>query len=284
MQKLLITITLLFPLLLLPTVIFAHQPRIVKDNLTIVTFPEVSKAYYGTLRGEPAMYSIASDKAFELYVGVLVPDIAGQKKDVSAVILKDGKQVAMLNGTSFEWKKFFEAFGHDSYWQGPEYKAQGDAGTYEIRVSSSNNDSKYSLVIGEIEAFGFKEGINALTLIPQLKKDFFNESPVSFILSPFGSGLIVIMVALAFIFGFLYRWVLKKLVKNSAHGPGINIGAKDRYVRALISILLFLWAITSSWSPILLFFAGFALFESIFSWCGLYAALGKNTCPLNTHE
>jgi len=41
-----------------------------------------------------------------------------------------------------------------------------------------------------------------------------------------------------------------------------------------------LWAITTTWSPILIFFSGFAFFEAIFSWCGFYAAMGKNTCPV----
>jgi hypothetical protein len=281
MKKLLITTGLFLSVFLLPTVTSAHQPRIVTENPTTVTLPEVSKAYYGKLSGESAAYTITVDKPFALYVSVLVPDIAGQKKDVSAVILKDGKQIALLDGTSFEWKKFFEPFGHDTYWQGPEYKAQGDAGTYEIRVSSSNNDSKYSLAIGEIEAFDFKEGMNALTLIPQLKKDFFNESPVNFILSPFGWGLILIMFVLAFIFGFICRTVLKKITQNTTRGTIKNIGKKDRMMRVVIGTILFLIAITTTWSPWLLFFSGFAFFEAIFSWCGFYAALGKNTCPIN---
>ena len=279
MKKLLITIALLLPVFLLPNATSAHQPRIATDEPTTVTSPEVSKAYYGTLSGEPAVYTITSDKEFALYVGVLVPDIIGQKKDVSAVILKDGKELIVLESTGFEWKKFFEPFGGDTYWQGPEYKAEADAGTYEIRVWSSNNDSKYSLAIGEIEAFDFKETVNALTLIPQLKKDFFNKSPIDFILSPLGWGLIVIMFVLAFIFGFIYRAILKKIARNTARGASKNINKKDRAIRVFIGLAILLLAITTTWSPWLLFFSGFSFFEAIFSWCGFYAVLGKNTCP-----
>jgi len=265
----------------MPTVSFAHQPRIVKENPTIVTLPEVSKAYYGALDGKPAVYTIRSEKAFALYVGVLVPDIAGQKKDVSAVILKDGKQLALLNSTSVQWTTFFEEFGRETYWQGPEYKAQADAGTYEVRVTSTNNDSKYSLVIGETEAFDFKEGMNALTLIPELKKDFFKKSPIGFILSPFGWGFILIVFVLAFIFGWIYRTLLKRFARNTTRGSSKNIGTNDRMVRALIGIILLLIAITTTWSPWLLFLSGLAFFEALFSWCGIYAALGKNTCRVN---
>jgi len=284
MRKLSISIALLSALFLLPSLASAHQPRIVAETPVVVTDPEISKAYYDTLDGEPAVYTIASDKPFPLYVGVLVPDIEGQKKDVSAVILKNGEEVAVLEGSDFQWKEFFEPFGHDTYWQGPEYKAEAEAGKYEIRVWSSNNDSKYSLAIGEIEAFDYKEGMNALTLIPQLKKDFFGGSPIDFILSPFGWGLIVVMFVLASLFGILYRTLLRKFVRNKSSSTqktvGKNIGKKDRLLRVVIGVVLLLIAITTTWNPWLLFFSGFSFFEAIFSWCGLYAALGKNTCDV----
>lgn len=271
----------LLALLLVPAFASAHQPRITESRQTLVPDPEISKAYYGKLTGEPDVYVIKATEAFDLYVNVLVPDIAGQKKDVSAVVLKDNKQIAVLDGINFEWKKFYEPFGVDTYWMGPEYKARAEAGTYEIRVWSSNNDSKYSLAIGEIEKFDGKEGLNALTHIPQIKKNFFNESPIDFILSPFGWGLIVVMYILAFIVGFIYRAILKKFAKNSPRGVAKNIGKPDRLIRIAIGVTLLLIAITTTWSPILIFFSGFALFEAVFSWCGFYAAMGKNTCPAN---
>lgn len=266
--------------LLVPALASAHQPRITEGRLTQVSDPEISKAYYGKLTGEPDVYVIKATEAFDLYVNVLVPDIAGQKKDVSAVVLKDNKQIAILDGMNFEWKQFYELFGADTYWMGPEYKSRVEAGTYEIRVWSSNNDSKYSLAVGEIEAFDGKEGMNALSIIPELKRDFFEESPISFIKSPFGWGLIVAMYLLAGIVGLIYRTILKKFAKNSARGATRNIGKNDRLLRLAIGVGLLLSAIMTTWSPILIFFSGLALFEAVFSWCGFYAALGKNTCPL----
>ncbi len=275
-----ISLTLLALFVFAPSLAFAHQPRITEERLTIVTDPEVSKAYYGKLSGEPDVYVINASEAFDLYVNVLVPDIAGQKKDVSAVVLKDEKEIALIDSTNFEWEKFYEPFGADTYWMGPKYKARAEAGTYEIRVWSSNNDSKYSLAIGEIEKFDGKEGLGALTIIPELKKDFFDKSPIGFIASPFGWGLIVVMFILAFTAGFIYRAILKKFAKNSPRGVAKNIGKPDRLLRAAIGVGLLLWAITTSWSPILIFFSGFAFFEAIFSWCGFYAAMGKNMCPV----
>ena len=261
----------------------AHQPRIPEGNTIIVTSPEISKAYYTELQWVPQKYIIDSDIAFPLYVNLLVPDITGQKKDISAVIIKDGdleNPLATLDGTNFEWVKFFEPFGYDTYWQGPTYKGQVDAGSYEIIVSSTENNSTYSLAIGEAELFDFKESMNAMKLVPQIKRDFFNESPLSFILSPMGAGFVGIMLALGFVFGFLYRFILRKWTKEKVRKTSHNINLNGRLLRALIGIWLLLLAITTTWSPLLLFFAGFAFFEAIFSWCGLFAALGKSSCPL----
>lgn len=279
-----ISLSILGLLLMVPSTSLAHQPRIVDQNVINVIDPEISKAYYGQLSGSPHYYYIESEKPFSLYVNVLVPDINGIKKDVSAIIVKnedDEHPIAKLDGITFEWKKFWEPFGGDSYWMGPEYKAKVEAGEYEIEVFSTNNDSKYSLAIGETEAFDQKEGMNALNLIPQLKSNFFNESPIGFILSPFGWGYILVMYIFAFIFGFAYRAILKKFAKKkSTRKLSHNIGKYDRIFRAVLGFALLLWAITTTWNPVLLFFSGFCFFESIFSWCGFYAAIGKNSCPI----
>ncbi|MFT5360243.1 MAG: hypothetical protein ACI88L_000734 [Candidatus Paceibacteria bacterium] len=76
----------IFAILILPSLALAHQPRVTESRLTQVPSPEISKAYYGELTGEPDVYVIQASESFDLYVNVLVPDIKGQKKDVSAVV------------------------------------------------------------------------------------------------------------------------------------------------------------------------------------------------------
>jgi hypothetical protein len=93
-------------------------------------------------------------------------------------------------------------------------------------------------------------------------------------------GLSAVLLILGFLFGFVYRAVLKKFAKNSPHGISKNIGKPDRLLRFAIGVVLFLFAVAASWNPFLIFFSGFCFFEAIFSWCGLYAAMGKNTCPI----
>ena len=264
-----------------PALASAHQPRIVENEATQVIDPEISKAYYATLTGGPHTYTIDSPVDFNLYVSILVPDIKSADKSTVAEISKAGVRVATVGGSDASWKSFFEPFGQSSYLDGGQFRARALAGVYTIVVRSENNDSKYSLAVGEIEAFDRAEGMNALSIIPELKRDFFEESPISFIKSPFGWGLIVVMYLLAGIVGLLYRAILKKFAKSSPRGVAKNIGTSDRLIRLVIGVGLLLWAITTTWSPILIFFSGFAFFEAIFSWCGFYAALGKNTCPVN---
>ncbi len=274
---------LLSALIVFPFAASAHQPRIVESNSITVTDPEISKAYYATLQGSPQVYHIHSSTPFHFYVNILVPDILNQKTDVTAEVInlsKPQQPIALLGGTHDTWKKFFEPFGYDSYLMGSEYEADVAAGDYDVRVSSPQNNTTFSLAIGTIEMFDMKEGLNAISLIPQIKRDFFHESPASFIFSMFGYGEVIILFILAFLFGFAYRFILKRFASKTTHGRVHNIGAPDRWLRALFGLAIFILAITTTWSPFLLFIAGFCFFEAIFSWCGFYAAIGKSSCPI----
>lgn len=286
-KKFKFSILLIFALFaFVPFFASAHQPEIVDStsNEIIVTNPEISKAYYAELSGQPHFYRINSSEPFDLYVNTLVPDIEGQRKDFIAYVIKinsESKQhLATLDGTTYEWKNFFEPFGYDNYWMGPEYKMRAESGEYEIQVINENNYGKYALAIGETESFGLANSFGSIGKIIKNKKEFFGTSPINFILSLLGYGYIIVMFILSFIFGFLYRLILKRVAKNSVRKVSQNIGKNDRWVRAGLGLFLLIFAISTSWSPILLFFAGFCFFEAIFSWCGFYAAIGKNSCSV----
>lgn len=269
-------------LLIASTPVLAHQPRITEQAITSVIDPEVSKAYYAQLTGEPQTYVINATESFNLYVNILVPDILGQMKDVTVTIFKNGDTthpMATLGGSSPEWKYFFEPFGYDAYWQWSEYKSKVGSWIYSIRVSSPYNNSKYSLAVGEIENFDFHEIINTLSLIPKIKRDFFNESPMNFIFSPIGSWTIIILYICSFVFGIFFRLSLKKIPHQMFWIKTRNIGKPDRWIRFSLSVLLLFIAISTSWSLVLIFASGFCLFEAVFGWCPFYMLLGKDTCP-----
>lgn len=279
-KKIYKTITLsLLAVFLLPTLAFAHQPRIVESEAIQVVDPEISKAYYATLTGSPHTYTIDSPIDFDLYVSILLPDIKSADKSTTAEVFKAGMPIATVGGSEAPWESFFEPFGQSSYLDGGEYKARAEAGVYTIKVRSENNDSKYSLAIGEIEAFDGTEGAKALSIIPELKRDFFEESPISFIRSPFGWGLIVVMYVLAGIVGLLYRFIFRKFAKSENRKVSKNINMRCRIIRFVLGVIVLLVAITTTWNPVIIFISGFLIFESIFSWCALNQLMGKNTCP-----
>lgn len=266
----------------IPAVAAAHQPRIVEGTVINVVDPAISKAYYGTLSGQPDLFKISSADKFRLYANILVPDRPDQKKDVSAVILDmstPDKPLATLDGTNFEWEPMYEEYGSDNYFKGPEFSQVVAAGNYEIRVSGTNNDSRFALAIGTIESFPPGEIVGALQTIPMLKSSFFGTSPFTFLFSRFGILYVIVMFVAAFVFGFIYHALMRKFAHGKVRKAEHNIGVKDRVLRAILGILLLVLGVYF-WNPLLLFFAGFCFFEAIFSWCGLYAALGKSSCPL----
>ena len=229
------------------------------------------------------IYRIESDREFPLYLNLLVPRNTNAQGRYSADIYRLDKErvlLGRLDAGSAPWKDMFEPFGFDWYVQGPELKRVLPAGKYDIEINGSNNQGKYVLAVGEKEYFNLSETINALNLIPKLKWSIFHSASNLFILSPFGIGYIVVIFLLSFIFAWLVRLALRKIVKKWYIRARINIGRTDRWIRGLIGMALFLAAVMTYWSPFLLFFAGFTFYEALASWCGFYALIGKSTCPL----
>jgi hypothetical protein len=180
----------------------AHQPVIVgKDNITIEK-PEISRAFYGELTGQPRSYFIKSDQPFDLYVGLLVPRNTNAAGQYSAKVyrLAEGKQYLLtaMRADSVIWKEYYEDFGGDYYLKGPDWKQSVPAGAYEINVYSQDNLGKYVLVVGEGEFWGPKELFNVYTTLPQLKGNFFGENPLTFLKTPFGIALLVVIGGIIF--------------------------------------------------------------------------------------
>lgn len=172
---------LIFILFLLLGPVSAHQPRldvgtaVTVENPIIVENPEISQAFYGQLNGKPVYYQIKSDKPFHLYINLLVPTSPGQGGEFVSAQVTDtsGNVVMFLNGTNSTWTPYFEEFGGDYYLKGPEATLQVPAGTYNIKIFNSQNQGKYSIAIGKIEAFPANEAITALFTLPLLKEQFF---------------------------------------------------------------------------------------------------------------
>ena len=164
--------------------VFAHQPKLVnyspsKDNPYEVINPEISKAYYSKLTGEPHYYKIKSDKKFLFYTGILSPKISDTYQWLSLDVTDENNNIIyQADGSSFNWKAWYEPYARDYYWKGPEigtatnteFKTSFslEAGTYLIKVYNDTNTGHYSLAIGEAEFFGANLWEQILTWAPIL--------------------------------------------------------------------------------------------------------------------
>jgi hypothetical protein len=179
----------------------AHQPNLVGNNLILIDDPEISRAYYGELKGRPAAFFVRSPKIFKLYAGLLVPQSSNPNGRFSATIYAGNILLTRLDQAKAKWQVFHEPFANDDYLKGPEYSKTVPAGEYVIEVFNRENKGKYVLAIGDKEYFGFKETAAALFILPQLKRGFFKVSPFSLLGSYFALFyLLAILLALLAIY------------------------------------------------------------------------------------
>jgi len=173
---------LLFILFLFCMPLQAHQPKLINYSPTIdnphdVIFPEISKAYYSKLTGQPHYYVINSEDDFLFYTSILSPKINEEPSRFSLEVL-DGDQniVYKVDGSNFDWTAWYEPYARDWYWKGPEIGVESgkefqtsftiDAGTYYIKVFNESNTGHYSLAVGEAEFFGSNLWEQILTWTP----------------------------------------------------------------------------------------------------------------------
>jgi len=185
----------------------AHQPVIVDSEPAVtVSQPEISKAYYGELNGQPVSYTIKSSQSFNLYVNLLTPAKDNNQTLLSAKITgPDNRLLSTLDGSNFAWEPYYEPFGGDNYYKGPEYRARVNAGEYRIQVTSAGNTGPYIIAIGETEQFTAQEMLTTLKTLPDLKLNYFGEPWWRLFTNPFYAGIIIVIIIVVIIIYFLIR-------------------------------------------------------------------------------
>ncbi len=161
----------------------AHIPVIVKNRATrenpvLIKRPEVSYAYYAELAGEPHFYKIEANRPFHVYINILVPDYSPDSEaiirhDISFQIIRDDVTLLTKAGSSFEWKRFYEKYGRDHYYMGPEFEADFGRGTYFVQVFNKENRGRYALAVGKTEKFTPLSLISAMFKAWSLDRWFF---------------------------------------------------------------------------------------------------------------
>ncbi|MDP6587289.1 MAG: hypothetical protein QF535_21760 [Anaerolineales bacterium] len=172
----------------------AHQPIFAIDGIHSrdqpfeIEQPEVSKAIYSELTGEPHFYRITSNKRFNFYAGLTKPKLdncpVGYTFSLD-VLAENFNIITNVDGGNFEWWPWYESFGRKWYWVGPEVGANFRhtralaAGTYYIRVYNLLNRGHYVLAVGDIESFPVGVMTRMLRDLPKINRKFWKEAKCS---------------------------------------------------------------------------------------------------------
>ena len=188
--KPLIRLFLSFTVMLASWSVEAHQPVLNSESRHnanspyIVEEPEISKAIFSELKGEPHYYRIDSNSRFEFYAGITVPKIDNcpiSKKFSFEVLDADFGLIERKNGENFNWWPWYEKHGEKWYWIGPEigekFKSNREynKGTYYIRVYNQTNTGQYVLAVGDIESFPISVIIKMLFTLPSINSAFWDD-------------------------------------------------------------------------------------------------------------
>jgi hypothetical protein len=214
-KTLLILATLLFSVTFNAGTASAHAPVYVgtQSNITVPD-AETSRAYYGELGGSPAVYTITSDKEFELYLNILSPYIPDARTDfVVTITTSTGAPIALLNNTQSVWEKWYEDFGGDTYYKGPEFKQTVPAGTYIVTVSNTGNTGKYVLAPGEAEVFTLGGTPQTIHQVYLEKTLLFDKPWYSIFEGIIGKTLLSLAVLLIAVISFIAYRVRKRMRK-----------------------------------------------------------------------
>ena len=180
-----------FLLVLLLTHAYAHKPVLNKNSAYPpdapyeIEDPEISKAIYSTLSGNPHYYRIQSEVNFDFYAGILAAKIgkcALESKFSFEVLDSEFHRIDLADGENFEWTPWYEEYGKQWYWNGPEigknflsdriYKA----GTYYIKVFNETNTGQYIMAVGDIEKFSFTDIVGLLFSMGDIENEFWDPS------------------------------------------------------------------------------------------------------------
>ncbi len=212
----LFTAFLVIAVLAIANNVSAHQPRIVEDNKVIeIQNPDISQAFYGELKGEPAIFKINLSQSQTIYFGILVPDLPNISKDISAEIISSTGKQAVLDGLNSQWTQFYEEFAGDNYWQGPDAKVNLAVGENIIKIYNTNNRGKYVLVVGEKELFPIKEMLKAGIVLPQLKVNFFEKPFWSIFEGKVGKFFLIAFVLIILIISLIVFLKIKGMSKKT---------------------------------------------------------------------
>jgi len=168
---------------------YAHKP-VLNEKSTYpaeapyeIEDPELSKAIYSTLTGDPHYYRIQSEIDFDFYAGILAAKIgecALDSKFSFEVLDSNFEKIYLADGENFNWVPWYEEYGKQWYWNGPEIGKNFlsdevfQAGTYYIKVFNNSNTGQYVVAVGDIEKFSFTDIVGLIFSMGDIEDQFWN--------------------------------------------------------------------------------------------------------------
>ena len=168
---------------------YAHKP-VFNENSSYppdapyeIEDPEISKAIYSTLSGDPHFYRIESDIDFNFYAGILgakIGECALEEKFSFEVLDSEFHLIYLADGENFEWTPWYEEYGKQWYWNGPEIGENFlsnevfKAGTYYIRVFNNSNSGNYIIAVGDIEKFSLTDIVGLVFSMGKIENKFWD--------------------------------------------------------------------------------------------------------------
>ena len=171
--------------------VYAHKPVFNENSIYPadapyeIEDPEISKAIYSTLIGDPHFYRIQSEVDFDFYAGILAAKIGEcplNSKFSFEVLDSDFHKIYLADGENFEWTPWYEEYGKQWYWNGPEIGqnfASNEvfkAGTYYIKVFNNSNTGQYIMAVGDIEKFSITDIVGLIFSMGKIEDEFWDPS------------------------------------------------------------------------------------------------------------
>ena len=173
---------------------YAHKP-VLNESSTYpadapyeIEEPEISKAIYSTLTGDPHYYRIQSAIDFDFYAGILAAKIgecALENKFSFEVLDSEFDKIYLADGENYVWVPWYEEYGKQWYWNGPEVGEKFlsnevfKAGTYYIKVFNKTNTGQYVIAVGDIEKFSFTDIVGLIFSMGKIEDEFWDPDKCS---------------------------------------------------------------------------------------------------------
>ena len=96
------------------------------------------------------------------------------------VLDSDFHLLYLADGENFEWTPWYEQYGKQWYWNGPEIGQNFasnkifKAGTYYIKVFNNSNTGQYILAVGDIEKFSLTDIVGLIFSMGDIEDEFWD--------------------------------------------------------------------------------------------------------------